>query len=37
MKAFEIVEKKSQDLMAKLAEADYEKMSAEAALDMVER
>ena len=33
MKAFELVEKKSQDLTAKLVEADRDKKSAEAALD----
>ena len=37
MKAFEIAEKKSQDLTTKLAEADHDKKSAEATLDMVER
>ena len=30
-------EKKSQDIMAKLAEADHAKKSAESALDVVER
>ena len=37
MKAFEIVNKKSQDLTAKLAKADHAKKSAKAALDVVER
>ena len=37
MKAFEVVEKKSQDLIAKLAEADHAKKSAEFALNVVER
>ena len=37
MKAFEIAEKKSQDLTTKLAEADHAKKSAEAALNVVER
>ena len=37
VKAFELAEKKSQDLTAKLAEADREKKSAKATLDVVER
>ena len=37
MKAFKIVEKKSQDLNAKLVETDRDKKSSEAALDGVER
>ena len=37
MKAFEVVEKKSQDLTAKLAEVDHAKKSAESALNVVER
>ena len=37
MKAFELAEKKSQDLTAKLVEADPNKKSAEAVLDGVER
>ena len=37
MKAFEIVNKKSQDLTAKLAKADHAKKSVKAALDVVER
>ena len=37
MKAFELAEKKSQDLTAKLVEADPDKKSAEAVLDGVER
>lgn len=36
MKTFELVEKKSQDLNAKLLEAERDKKSAEAALDRVE-
>ena len=37
MKAFELAEKKSEDLNAKLVEADQDKKSVEAALDMVKR
>ena len=37
VKAFEIANKKSQDLMAKLEKADHAKKSAKAALDVVER
>ena len=37
MKAFELAEKKSQDLIAKLIKADRDKKSAKAALDRVER
>ena len=37
VKSFEVVEKKSQDLIAKLAEADHAKKSAEFALNVVER
>nr|POE51053.1 hypothetical protein CFP56_65352 [Quercus suber] len=37
MKAFELVEKKSHNLTAKLAEADHNKKSAKVALDAVER
>jgi len=37
MKSFEVVEKKSQDLTAKLAEADHAKKSVEFALNVVER
>ena len=37
MKAFELAEKKSEYLNAKLVEADQDKKSAEAALDMVKR
>ena len=37
MKAFKLAEKKSQDIMAKLAEADHAKKSIESALDVVER
>ena len=37
MKAFELAEKKSQDLNAKLVEVDWDKKSAEAALDRMER
>ena len=37
VKAFEIAEKKSQDLNAKLLEAERDKKSIEAALDVVER
>ena len=36
-KAFELVEKKSQDLNAKLVEANQDKKSAEVALDGVEK
>ena len=37
MKAFELAEKKSEDLNAKLVEADQDKKSAETALDMAKR
>ena len=37
VKAFELVEKKSQDLNAKLVEANQDKKSAEVALDGVEK
>ena len=37
MKAFELAEKKSQDLNAKLAKTDWDEKSAEATLDIVER
>ena len=37
VKTFELAEKKSQDLIAKLVEANRDKKSAEAALDVVER
>ena len=37
VKAFELLEKKSQDLTAKLAKANRDKKSAEVALDVVER
>ena len=37
VKAFELAEKKSQELLAKLVEADQDKKSAEAALDVAER
>ena len=37
VKAFELVEKKSQDLTAKLAKANRDKKSAEVALDVVEQ
>ena len=37
MKAFKLVEKKSQELTAKLVEVDQDKKSAEATLDVVER
>ena len=37
MKAFELAEKKSEYLNAKLVEADQDKKSVEAALDMVKR
>ena len=37
VKAFELVEKKSQELNAKLAEAERDKKSTEAALDGVKR
>ena len=37
VKAFEIAEKKSQDLNAKLLDAEWDKKSTEAALDVVER
>ena len=37
VKAFELVEKNSQDLNAKLVEANQDKKSAEAILDGVER
>ena len=37
VKAFEIADKKSHDLIAKLAEVDHAKKSAESALDVVER
>ena len=37
MKAFKMVEKKSQDLNAKLVEVDWDKRSVEATLDVVER
>ena len=37
VKAFKIANKKSQDLMAKLAKVDHAKKCAKAALDVVER
>ena len=37
MKAFELAEKKSQDLNAKLVEVDWDKKSAEATSDRMER
>ena len=37
MKASKLVEKKSQELTAKLVEVDQDKKSAEATLDVVER
>ena len=37
MKAFELVKKKSQDLTAKLVEADQDKKSAKVALEGVQR
>ena len=37
MKAFELAEKKSQDVNARLVEADRDKKSVEATLDGVER
>lgn len=37
MKAFELVKKKSQDLTAKLVEADQDKKSVEVALEGVQR
>jgi len=37
VKAFELVEKKSQDFTTKLVEVDRDKKSVEAALDGVER
>ena len=37
VKAFELVEKKSQDLNAKLVEADRDKKSTKATLDGVEK
>ena len=37
MKAFELVEKKSEDLNSKLVKADLDKKSTEATLDEVER
>ena len=37
VKAFELAKKKSQELIAKLVEADQDKKSAEAALDVAER
>ena len=37
LKAFELAEKKSQELIAKLVEVDRDKKSAKAALDMAER
>ena len=37
MKAFELAEKKSEDLNAKLVEADQDKKRAETALDMAKR
>ncbi|KAK9989055.1 hypothetical protein SO802_029294 [Lithocarpus litseifolius] len=37
VKAFEVAKKKSQDLVTKLAEAERDKKSAKAALDVVER
>ena len=37
VKAFELVEKKSQDINAKLVEADWDKKSVKAALEGVER
>ena len=37
VKAFKLAEKKSQDLNAKLIEADRDKKSAKATVDVVER
>ena len=37
VKAFELAEKKSEDLNAKLVEANQDKKSAETALDMAKR
>lgn len=37
LKAFEVAEKKSQDLTTKLVEANRDKKSVKAALDMVKR
>ena len=37
VKAFKLVEKKSQDLTAQLVEANWDKKSVEAIMDVVER